>query len=71
MRLRVKIKNPIWARRDRYAFPIPEFFIYEGEVLNPKPRWVGSERFCLTTGDPKFTFRVLEKDAIECGWLIK
>lgn len=55
--------------RDRYAYPIPEFVEYTGTVVEPKPRWVQeANSFCLTTGDPKFPFRVIDRDQIMCGW---
>ena len=67
MRLRVKIRNVLWDRREQYAFPIPEFIEYEGDVVE-KPKWVTGEQFCLSTGDKSFPFRVIEKEAIVCGY---
>jgi len=66
-RLRIRVKNSMYERRDRFAYPIAEYNEYEGEVA-PKPKWVGEDSFCLTTGDAKFPFRVLSKDDILCGW---
>ena len=67
MWMRVKVKNVLWDRRGEYAFPIREFNEYEGTLIE-KPNWVGEEQFCLSTGDKRFPFRVIEKDAISCGW---
>jgi len=73
MRLRVRIKNALYMERDRYtsAMDIPEYHDYEGEVLK-KPDWLKPNKFALSTGNPKlFRFRVLDKDSVMCGWLIK
>ena len=66
-RLRVRVKNAMYDKRDRYGYHIPEFNEYEGEVV-PNPKWVGADSFCLSTGNPAFPFRVIDKEAIECGW---
>ena len=69
MRLRVRVENLLYKVRDRYASSmyIPEYHDYEGEVY-PNPKWVGDDSFCLTTTDKQFSFRVLQKDSIICGW---
>lgn len=66
MLLRIRVANPI-TNRKAYAFPMPEYTEYEGEVA-PKPKWVKEDQFCLTTGNPDFPFRVIDKDRIICGW---
>lgn len=66
-RLRIRVKNAMYERRDRYGYHIPEFNEYEGEVV-PNPKWVGDDSFCLSTGNASFPFRVIAKEAIECGW---
>lgn len=68
-RLRVRVKNRLYDQRHRYGYHIVEYNEYEGEVI-PNPKWVKDDSFCLTTGDPSFSFRVIEKDMIECGWLM-
>ena len=30
--------------------------------------WVKDDSFCLSTGNPDFPFRVIEKERIVCGW---
>ena len=59
----VKVRNPIWERRNSYAYPIQEFLYYTGDVVD-NPRWCTDDQFCLTTGDPQFPFRVIEKDRV-------
>jgi len=59
----VKVKNVQWDRRDVYAYQVEEFNYYTGEVV-PNPRWVGPDQFCLSTGNPKFPFRVIDKDSV-------
>jgi hypothetical protein len=67
--LRIRVRNPMYANRHRYAHVVREFNEYEGEVY-PRPRWVGEEYFCLTTGDVNFPFRTVAKDNIVDGWLL-
>ena len=58
----VKVKNVLWDKRDAYAFPIPEFNYYEGEIVYQK--WFGTSQIGLTTDEPDFPFRVIEKSNI-------
>ena len=69
MRLRVRVANPMYARKHIYAsyMHIPEYNDYEGEIY-PNPKWVKDNAFCLTTTDPQFPFRIIEKSQIICGW---
>lgn len=69
MRLRVRVKNLQYDVRHRYAsyMHIPEYNDYEGEIY-PSPKWVGDDSFCLKTNDHKYSFRVIPKDMIMCGW---
>jgi hypothetical protein len=71
MRLRVRVENLLYKVRDRYASSvyIPEYHDYEGEVY-PRPKWVGDDSFCLTTGNKQFPFRTIQKERIICGWLL-
>lgn len=66
MLLRIRVATAITNKR-AYAFPIADYTDYVGEVA-PKPKWVKEDQFCLTTGDPNFPFRVIDKDRIICGW---
>ena len=62
--VKLKVRNPIWDRREAYAYPIAQFEVYTGTVL-PSPTWVGANAICLATGDVRFPFRVIEKARIE------
>lgn len=64
----VKIKSSMHDRRDRYAYHISEFVEYTGRLI-PNPKWVTSDSFCLTTDDPAFPFRIIQKESIECAWV--
>ena len=66
--LTVRMRNPLYEKRHLYTQNIPEYYDYTGEVL-PPPKWIGNKRFCLSTNDRQFKFRVLEKENIMCGWL--
>lgn len=70
MRLTVRMKDPLYDVRHRYSRScnIPEYNDYTGHVL-PNPPWLGSDYFCLSTGDPESPIRMLFKDNIICGWL--
>ena len=69
MRLTVRLRNPQFEVRHRYASSvnIPEFVEYTGEVF-PRPKWVADDSFCLTTGNQQFPFRTLDKKNIVHGW---
>lgn len=69
MRLTIRMLDPLWHARDRYAAGvIKEYSEYTGEIA-PKPSWCGENQFALTTGDKNAPIRILEKDRIICGWL--
>jgi hypothetical protein len=54
-------------RQGIYAFPMPEYYDYIGDIV-PNPPWVKDDHFCLSTGNADFSFRVIEKERIICGW---
>lgn len=60
--MRVKMRNAQWEVRHRYFFPIQEFSEYDGEEIQVK--WLKPSQMALTTGDPEFPFRVLERKNI-------
>jgi hypothetical protein len=66
MALKIRVANPI-SNRSAYAFPMPEYNDYVGEIV-PNPPWVKDDHFCLSTGQDDFQFRVIEKERIICGW---
>jgi hypothetical protein len=69
MRLTVRIKDPRWDARDRYAAGVvKEYTDYTGDVV-PRFPWLDDNWFVMTTGDKDAPFRILHKDNIICGWL--
>jgi hypothetical protein len=62
--VKLKVRSPLWDRREAYAYPIAQFEVYTGTVL-PSPSWVGADELCLATGEVRFPFRVIEKARIE------
>jgi hypothetical protein len=69
MRLTVRIKDPRWDARDRYAAGVvKEYTDYTGDVV-PRFPWLDDNWFVMTTGDKDAPFRILHKDNILGGWL--
>lgn len=70
MRLTVRMKDPRYDIRDRYAAScvIPEYNDYTGDLV-PRFHWLDDNWFVLTTGDKDAPLRILHKDSIICGWL--
>ena len=60
--VKIKVENVMWPYRDRYAFSQPEFNYYEGNILYEK--WFKPNEVGLTTGDPRFPFRRIQKERI-------
>jgi hypothetical protein len=60
----IRAKNPLWKQRTSYAFPIEKYVSYSGTVV-PSPKWVPEGDICLSTGNPSFPFRVIERGALE------
>ena len=60
--VKIKVENVMWPYRDRYAFSQPEFNYYEGNVLYEK--WFKPNEVGITTGDPRFPFRRIQKERI-------
>jgi hypothetical protein len=67
MALKIRVRNPMADRQGIYAFPMPEYYDYIGDIV-PNPPWVKDDHFCLSTGNADFSFRVIEKERIICGW---
>ena len=63
-KITIRAKNPLWKQRDSYAFPIEKYVSYSGTVV-PSPKWVPEGDICLSTGNPSFPFRVIERGALE------
>lgn len=60
--VKIKVENVMWPYRDRYAFSQPEFKYFEGNILYEK--WFKPNEVGLTTGDPRFPFRRIQKERI-------
>ena len=60
----VKVKNPKWDRRHAYSryIQIPEYNIYSGNIV--KQRWYKPEEIGITTDDPTYPVRVIDKERI-------
>ena len=60
----LKVKNVLWPSRDRYAsyVRIPEFNVYTGTLMSE--RWFAPNEIGITTGDPNFPFRRIDKERI-------
>jgi len=61
--MKVTVKNPMYAERNRYAFYIPEFLTYEGDRV-PAPKWAPDDTVCLTTGNLNWPIRMLDSASI-------
>lgn len=59
----LKVRNPIWPMRDRYAQDIPEFNVFTGTVV-PTIRGYGKDVVCLSTGQKQFPVRIIDLDRI-------
>jgi hypothetical protein len=57
--MRLKIRDPKYAKRHLYAFHIPEFYYVEGEPC-PTPKWVDYEAVSLRYGPGKYDFRIID-----------
>jgi hypothetical protein len=60
--MKVKVLNKQFNRPGIWMFEQPEFFEFEGEEVSVK--WLTPNQIALSTGDPEFPFRVIEKSLI-------
>ena len=61
--IQVTVRSALADRAYLYARNvISEVNTYRGELL-PNPRWA-KDSICISTNDPQFTFRVINKDRI-------
>lgn len=49
----------MWQRRSAYFFEIKEYNEYEG--CEAKVKWCKSEEIAITTGNPEFAFRIIQR----------
>lgn len=59
--MKVTVRNPQYAIRDRYFFEIPEFITYEGDEVKCGKWEDPSEVLCLTTGISYFPVRSIQR----------
>jgi hypothetical protein len=60
--MKIKVFNPQFNRPDIWMFDQPEFFEYEGDEVQVK--WLMPNQIALSTGNPEFPFRVINKSQI-------
>jgi len=60
--MKVKVQNPQFNRLGIWMFDQPEFFEYEGDEVQVK--WLNPGQIALSTGNPEFPFRVLNRSTI-------
>jgi hypothetical protein len=58
----VRVRNPEYARRGVWFFDQPEYFEYSG--LEVRVKHVSALELALTTGDPEWPVRVIQRDRI-------
>lgn len=60
----IKVKNILWPKRHLYAPGVVqnEYNVYTGTVMREK--WFDSDEIGLTTGNPEFPFRRINRDRI-------
>ena len=60
----IKVKNIMWPRRHLYASGVvgSEYNYYTGTIMREK--WFGVDDVGITTGDPKFPFRRINRERI-------
>jgi len=60
--MKIKVRNPQYNRPGIWYFEQPEFFEYQGEEVQIK--WLNPNQIALSTGNPEFPFRVINKATI-------
>lgn len=67
MRLTVRIRNILWKDRHLYACPIPEYMVFTGDVIEPKPKHLSENQFAISAPGTAMNYRVIEKHLIVDG----
>jgi hypothetical protein len=60
--MKVNLQNPQFNRPGNWMFEQPEFFEFEGNEVQVK--WLKPGEIALSTGNPEFPFRILQKSQI-------
>lgn len=60
----LKVKNMVWSYRDNYAPGVvnDEYNVYAGTIMREK--WFDSSEIGITTGNPEFPFRRINRSRI-------
>jgi hypothetical protein len=61
--MKVKVRNTQFNRPGIWMFEQPEFFEFEGEEIQVK--WLKPGELALSTGNPEFPFRVIQRNLID------
>ena len=57
--MKVIVKNKEFGRKGIWFFEQPEYFEYEGEEV--KIKWTKPDELALTTGNPEFPIRIIQR----------
>lgn len=60
--MKVVARNKQFGRKGIWFFEQPEFFEYEGEEV--KVKWAKPDELALTTGNPEFPVRIIQRNTI-------
>lgn len=60
--MKVLVRNPNFERKQVWFFEQPEFFEYEGQETTVK--WAKPDELALTTGNPAFPVRLIQRKLI-------
>ena len=60
--MKVIVKNKEFERNNIWFFKQPEFFEYEGQEV--KVKWAKPDELALTTGNPEFPIRIIQRSRI-------
>lgn len=61
--MKVRVRNPQFGREGIWFFEQPQYFEYQGEPVEVK--WAKPDELALTTGDPEFPIRFIQRSWIE------
>lgn len=60
--MKLKVHNTKWAHKECYFFEVEEFHFYEGDEV--KVKWCKPEEIAISTGNPEFAFRIIQRRLI-------
>ena len=60
--MKLKVHNTKWAHKECYFFEVEEFNFYEGDEV--KVKWCKPEEIAISTGNPEFAFRIIQRRLI-------